>query len=84
MLKRIHDASQYRVVGRERGRWIEERRQGTKGRRKRASWWGIRERRTRPEMALRKGRRGGVMVWVIVGRRVRAGPRRRGREARRC
>lgn len=48
------------------GRWREERMRGMAGRRKRGSWWGIRERRRVPETAERRGR----VVVVDFERRV--------------
>ena len=55
---------------------------GIAGSRKRGSWWGIRERRTVPDSAERRGsfgtaRRGGRRSKI-------AGPSSRGRETRMC
>lgn len=58
-----------------------ERMRGMVGRRKRGSWWGIRERMAVPVRAEREGR---VDKRGRARKRRRAGPRRRGREARKC
>ncbi len=81
-LKRTQDARNERRRVKDLGSVIEERMRGMAGRRKRGSWWGIRERRAVPVRAERRGsldreKRRGV-------RRSRAGPRRRGRETKKC
>lgn len=63
------------------GSVIEERMRGMAGRRKRDSWWGIRERRAVP---VRAERRGSLDREKRRGIRSRAGPRRRGRETKKC
>lgn len=60
---------------------MEVRRRGIAGRRKRGSWWGIRERKIVAEIAARRGRRGGEKL--VNGKRSSDGPRRRGRETKR-
>lgn len=82
MLKTTHVARKYRVRARDIGRRMEVRRRGTAGRRKRGSWCGIRERRNMAEIAERRGRDGREML--VNGKRSSDGPRRRGRETRRC
>lgn len=60
---------------------MEVRRRGIAGRRKRGSWWGIRERRIMADIAERRGRRG--RDKLVNGKRNSDGPRRSGRETRR-
>lgn len=61
---------------------MDARKRGTAGRRKRGSWCGIRERRSVAEIAEISGR--GAQERFLSGRRKRDGPRRVGRETRRC
>ncbi len=78
----IQDARNQRRSERVFGSVSEERISGRAGRRKRGSWWGIRERKAVPDSALRRGILG---IESRVGKsRRRAGPRRRGRETRKC
>ena len=70
---------------------MDERRRGIAGRRNLASWWGNIERNTVPESAdvrgwEREGSEGAVdrRRERRGGRRMYAGPRRRGRLIRRC
>ncbi len=82
-LKVTQDISQYHVRVLDLGRWIEERINGTAGRRKRGSWWGMQLRKTVPERAERSG----SCEDFHFGEETRsqsAGPRRSGREATRC
>lgn len=81
-LKMIQAARKQRFAVLDLGRCIEARKRGMAGRRNRGSWWGIRERIMVEEMADRRGRRGREIL--VRGRRKREGPRRRGRETRRC
>lgn len=81
-LNKTQDARNERRRVRDLGRVIEDKMSGMAGRRKRGSWWGIRERRVVPVMAERRGsfgmaRRGGRSKRM-------AGPRSRGRETRKC
>jgi hypothetical protein len=64
-----------RRARRERGLWMLERSSGMAGRRKRGSWWGIRERRAIDVLAVR--RMGEGRGWVRSRRS--EGPRRMGR-----
>lgn len=81
VLKTTHAARKYRVRRRDFGRCIEVRRRGIAGRRKRGSWWGIRERRIMAESAEMRGRR--CREKLVNGKSSSEGPRRRGRETRR-
>lgn len=83
MLNPIQAASQYLVKDLDFGRCIDERRSGTAGSKKRGSWWGMQLRRSIPDTADSTGRRETILVGVDKNRK-RAGPRRRGKEAKRC
>lgn len=61
---------------------MDARNRGTAGRRKRGSWCGMMERRRVAEIAEISGR--GARERFLIGRRNRDGPRRVGRETRRC
>lgn len=63
---------------------MDARKSGTAGRRKRGSWCGMRERRRVAETAEMSGRVAVARERFLRGRRNRDGPRRVGRETRRC
>ena len=65
------------------GRRSEERRRGTAGRRKRVSWWEMKERRSVPVKAEVRGSGGGKGLGR-KGRVRRAGPSRMGKLTKKC